>query len=110
MMSVALRMLCVACCFLLAASSSFVQAAPRGRAIAIGLNGVDPAHYGGRSGVLPLRESGAEDMAAITVAQGLGAKKRLPAAATRQAVFDELSDAASKLVSDDVLVFSCSAH
>lgn len=109
-MRFSMRTLCVMCCLLLTASPSLVQAAPRGLAIAIGLNSVDPAHYGGWSGVLQACEFDAEDMAAIAVAQGFEAKKLLTAAATRQAVLDELSNAGSELVSGDILVVSYSGH
>ncbi|MBI4785208.1 MAG: caspase family protein [Oscillatoriophycideae cyanobacterium NC_groundwater_1537_Pr4_S-0.65um_50_18] len=81
-----------------------------GIAIAIGLNAVDPAHYGGWSGNLIACEFDANDMAAIAKAQGFTVSTLLTRAATRQAVLSHISDAAQKLQSGDILMLSYSGH
>jgi hypothetical protein len=81
-----------------------------GWALAIGLNGVDPAHYAGWSGNLTGCEPDALDMKAIAESQGLKAKTLLTAEATRSAVLAELAELASKLKADDLLVVSYSGH
>ena len=73
-------------CLLFAVSSTLSHAAPQARAIAIGLNSVDPGHYGGWSGDLQACEFDANDMAAIASSQGFTVEKLLTSAATRQAM------------------------
>ncbi len=86
--------------------------APRtqGAALAIGLNRVDPAHYGGWSGPLTGCEPDARDMDRIARDQGLSSKMLLTAAATRQAVLDEIASAAGRLAANDLYVLSYSGH
>lgn len=81
-----------------------------GLAITIGLNSVDPTHYGGWSGDLIACEFDANDMSAIAKAQGFTVSTLLTQAATRQAVLGQISDAAQKLQSGDILMLSYSGH
>lgn len=81
-----------------------------GLAITIGLNSVDPAHYGGWSGDLCACEFDANDMAAIAQSQGFRVSTLLTQAATRQAVLDSLRQAAQTLQSGDILMLSYSGH
>ena len=83
---------------------------PRGRALAIGLNSVNPKHYAGWSGPLVACEADAEDMAEITRAAGFTAKTLLTRRATRAAVIAELTAAAAALRSGDILMVSYSGH
>lgn len=81
-----------------------------GYALAIGLNRVDPAHYGGWDGSLTGCEPDARDMKDIAIRQGLNAEILLTAQATREAVIGKLNDLAEKLQADDLLVVSYSGH
>ena len=83
---------------------------PKGYALAIGLNKVDPAHYGGWDGLLYGCEPDANDMQEIAASQGLDADKLLTSQATREAVLDKLGDLAEELKSGDLLVVSYSGH
>lgn len=85
-------------------------AQPKGYALAIGLNKVDPAHYGGWDGLLYGCEPDAIDMQEIAASQGLNAEKLLTSQATREAVLDKLGDLAEELKSGDLLVVSYSGH
>lgn len=80
-----------------------------GYAIAIGLNAIDPAHYG-TNGALSGCEPDANDMASIAAALGYPVTKLLTAQATRQAVLAALDDHAQRLVAGDLLVVSYSGH
>jgi hypothetical protein len=81
-----------------------------GYALAIGLNRLDPAHYGGWDGSLTGCEPDARDMKDIAVRQGLNAEILLTAQATREAVIGKLNDLAEKMQADDLLVVSYSGH
>jgi len=81
-----------------------------GYAIAIGLNSVDPAHYGGWSGELSGCEPDARDMQTIAQSQGLNVEMLLTAQATCDAVLSKLDDLAKQLKSGDLLVVSYSGH
>lgn len=81
-----------------------------GYALAIGLNKVDPAHYGGWDGELSGCEPDAMDMQQIATNEGLDAERLLTAEATRDAVLKKLGDLAEKLTPGDLLVVSYSGH
>ena len=99
--------LCVAAC---AHDEDLVLPTPEGHALAIGLNEVDPEHYGGWSGALTGCEPDVEDMKGIAVAAGFETTTLITQAATRHAVLEQLSQYAQKLKADDVLVVSYSGH
>ena len=83
---------------------------PRGLALAIGLNSVDPKHYGGWSGELNACEADAEDMADIARSRNFNVKSLLTKAATRAKVTAEISKAASTLKAGDIFMLSYSGH
>lgn len=83
---------------------------PKGLAVTIGLNAVDPGHYGGWSGELNACEADAEDMAAIAKSRGLGVTTLLTKSATRAQVKDRISAAAKELKTGDMFVLSYSGH
>jgi hypothetical protein len=82
----------------------------KGLALAIGLNSVDPKHYGGWSGELNACEADAEDMANIAKSKNFNVKTLLTKAATRGKVIGEISKAAKTLKSGDILMLSYSGH
>ena len=81
-----------------------------GIAIAIGLNAVDPSHYGGWSGPLVACENDAHDMVAVAKSQHFQTVELLTRKATKAALRKALSDAAQTLKSGDILVVSYSGH
>jgi metacaspase-1 len=82
----------------------------QGRALNIGLNAVDPRHYGGWSGKLNACEADAEDMAAIADEKGYDVTTLMTKAATRQRVRTEISNAADALDAGDIFLLSYSGH
>ncbi len=86
------------------------HAAPKALSLHLGLNLVDPAHYGGWSGELAACEFDAEDMAAIARAQGMKPTVLLTKKATRAAVLAALAKAAAALTSGDFFFLSFSGH
>lgn len=83
---------------------------PRGLALTIGLNFVDPEHYGGWDGELNACEADAEDMAAIADSQGFDVTTLMTKAATRDRVRSEISGAADALEAGDIFMLSYSGH
>jgi hypothetical protein len=83
---------------------------PTGHALAIGLNKVNPAYYGGWEGELSGCEPDANDMRTIAQSQGLKVKTLLTPQATRDNVLEQLNDFANLLTSGDLLVVSYSGH
>lgn len=81
-----------------------------GLALTIGLNSVDPSHYGGWSGPLNACEADAEDMAALAKSQGFGVKALLTKEGTRGNVSAEMSRAAKELGPADIFVLTYSGH
>ena len=81
-----------------------------GYALAIGLNKVDPAHYGGWDGELMGCEPDAMDMLKIAKIQGLKAEKLITSEAPRERVLDKLGNLAEELETGDLLVVSYSGH
>jgi len=78
--------------------------------VTIGLNAVDPRHYGGWSGKLNACEADAEDMAAIATSKGFDVTKLMTKAATRQRVKTEISKGADALEAGDIFMLSYSGH
>jgi hypothetical protein len=76
----------------------------------IGLNAVDPKHYGGWAGTLVACEADAEDMAAIAKAKKFTVKTLMTNKATRKAVLDELGRAAKTLKAGDIFFLTYSGH
>jgi hypothetical protein len=81
-----------------------------GFALTIGLNSVDPGHYGGWSGNLNACEADAEDMANIATSKGFTVNTLLTKVATRQRVQAVISEAADRLASEDIFMLSYSGH
>lgn len=84
--------------------------APKGLSLHVGLNSVDPKHYGGWSGPLIACEADAEDMQAIAEQQGYASTLLKTAEATRDAVITKIRDAAKTLVKNDIFYLSYSGH
>ena len=82
----------------------------RAMSLHIGLNAVDPKHYGGWSGPLAACEFDANDMAAVAAAAGMAASKLLTKAATRKAVLAGIRKAAKALKKGDLFFLSFSGH
>ena len=80
---------------------------PTGKALTIGLNAVDPNHYGGWSGDLNACEADAEDMASLG---NLETTTLLTQNATRERVIAELTKAAKQLKSGDLFLLTYSGH
>ena len=84
---------------------------PTGRALAIGLNSVDPGHYAGWSGDLQACEADALSMAAIAGNRGFDEVNTLiTRSATREQVENEIRAAAEDLQSGDLFMLSYSGH
>jgi len=82
----------------------------KGMSLHLGLNGVDPKHYGGWPGTLVACEADAEDMAAIATAKKFAVKTLLTAKANRKAVLAELARAAKTLKAGDTFFLTYSGH
>ena len=78
--------------------------------MAIGLNAVDPGHYGGWDGELTGCEPDARDMTFIANSEGFAVETLMTANATREAVVSELTNLADIMNSGDLLVVSYSGH
>lgn len=76
----------------------------------IGLNFVDPKHYGGWDGELGACEFDAEDMVAIAKSKGMKSTLMLTKKATRAAVLAGIRAAAKALKSGDLFWMSYSGH
>jgi len=84
--------------------------APKGLSLHVGLNSVDPKHYGGWSGNLVACEADAEDMQAIATQQGYTSTLLKTAEATREDVIKQIRNAAKTLVKKDIFFLSYSGH
>jgi len=82
----------------------------QGVSIHVGLNEVDPEHYGGWSGKLNACEADAGDMASIASERDFDKTTILTADATAEAVSSAISDAAGKLGEGDILFLTYSGH
>ena len=83
---------------------------PKGLALAIGLNSVDPKHYGGWSGDLNACEADARDMADIAKSKLFKVKMLLTKAAVRKNIIAEMNKAAKTLKAGDIFMLSYSGH
>lgn len=82
----------------------------QGFALNIGLNAVNPAHYGGWSGELNACEADADDMAHIARSKRYAVTTLMTPQATRDAVSGAIIDAAGKLKAGDIFLLSYSGH
>ena len=82
----------------------------KGLALTIGLNKVDPKHYGGWSGELNACEADAEDMAGIAKGKKFKATTLKTKSATRARVVGQITSAAKTLKSGDIFMLSYSGH
>ncbi|HZI93547.1 MAG TPA: caspase family protein, partial [Patescibacteria group bacterium] len=82
----------------------------KGISIHIGLNRVDPVHYGGWDGQLAACEFDAKDMRAMARAQGFTTNILLTAAASSGAVTRAIARAAATLAGGDMLLLTYSGH
>ena len=82
----------------------------RGRALAIGLNSVNPRHYDGWSGDLVACEADAADMAGIARSRRFAVRTLLTRRATRNAVLNEIRAAVRALKAGDIFMLSYSGH
>lgn len=82
----------------------------KGMALTIGLNAVDPKHYGGWSGELLACEADARDMAEIARTQGFSVQSFHTRDATRANVVKHVRLAAETLTPGDIFLLSYSGH
>jgi len=80
------------------------------KSLHIGLNFVDPNHYGGWDGKLNSCERDANDMQSIASSQGFATTKILREEATRKNVLDYLAKASKEMRSGDILHISYAGH
>lgn len=82
----------------------------KGIALNIGLNRVDPKHYGGWEGPLNACEADAKEMAGLATQAGFEAKTLLTEKATSKALMSEISRAADALSSGGLFLLTYSGH
>ena len=82
----------------------------KGLSLSIGLNSVDPKHYGGWAGELNACEADAAEMSALAKSQGFRPTVLLTRRATRAGVQAALEKAARQLAAGDIFVLSYSGH
>ena len=92
------------------ASKTPVEKKARGLSLHIGLNSVNPGHYGGWSGDLSACEFDAKDMAALATGGGMKATVLLTKDGTRAKVLAALRAASKSLVKGDFFFLSFSGH
>lgn len=83
---------------------------PKGIALTLGLNAVDPKHYSGWSGKLNACEADADDMAEIARTGKFAVKTLLTKAATRANLASEIGKAAAALKAGDIFMLTYSGH
>lgn len=83
---------------------------PKGYALNVGVNVVDPKHYAGWSGPLNACENDARHMSAMLQAKGYETKVLLTKAATRENFFAALGDITAVALPGDIVVVSNSSH
>ncbi|HEX5936595.1 MAG TPA: caspase family protein [Actinomycetota bacterium] len=81
-----------------------------GRALHIGLNRVDPDHYGGWDGALAGCEPDAKDMQSIAEGKGFTSTVLLNEEARSDVVLREIADAAESLGPGDIFFLTYSGH
>ena len=82
----------------------------KGIALHIGLNAVDPDHYGGWSGTLNACEADARDLCAVAKSRKFKTHTLLTAEATRDKMTAEIINAAGELKSGDIFLLTYSGH
>jgi hypothetical protein len=82
----------------------------QGRMINIGLNEVDPAHYGGWDGKLNACEADAKDMSRIGADKGFDGETLLTKEATADSILSAIGGAAKDLGKGDILFLTYSGH
>lgn len=82
----------------------------RGMALNIGVNAVDPTHYGGWQGDLIAPEADAIDMERIARSRNFSTKALLTHEATRSRVIDEISQASDELKPNDIFMLTFSGY
>jgi hypothetical protein len=82
----------------------------KGITLSIGLNSVDPKHYGGWSGDLNACEADAADVADIAKSRGFKTETLLTKAATRKNVIQAFGKAAGSLKAGDIFLLFYSGH
>lgn len=81
-----------------------------GISLHIGVNRVDPHHYGGWSGDLAACEADAKCMEAIAKASGHRTRVLLTEAATRASVIDAIRDSSGRLTAGDIFLLTYAGH
>lgn len=81
-----------------------------GISVHIGVNDVDPSHYGGWSSPLKACENDANDMLGLAKGAGFDAKLLCAADATRDAVIDTITAAAETLQAGDIFFLTFAGH
>lgn len=84
--------------------------AAKGISLHLGLNRVDPVHYGGWDGALSACEFDAKDMRALAKSQGFSTQTLLTAQATSSLVIGAIQQAAVTLKNGDIFFMSYSGH
>ena len=82
----------------------------KGLSLHVGLNAVDPSHYGGWSGPLMACEADCDDMEALARERGFTALSMKTGAATRKAVMSAIRDTAKQLTKGDIFFITYSGH
>jgi hypothetical protein len=83
---------------------------PKGLALGVGLNRVDPGHYAGWDGELGGSENDAVDMMSFAQRNGFTTKLLRSQEATRNGVIRSIAEAADRLNAGDVFFFFYSGH
>lgn len=86
------------------------RSARKGLGLHLGLNFVDPRHYGGWDGELRACENDANDMAALAKTRGIQSTVLITRKATRASVLARLRAAARALKSGDLFFLTFSGH
>lgn len=84
--------------------------APKGRSLHLGLNFLDPNHYGGWDGELQSAEFDAEDMQALAEDVGFKTTIMKRQNVTRETVLEELTRAARDLKTGDIFLLTYAGH
>ena len=84
--------------------------ATKGLSLHIGVNSVDPNHYGGWSGPLNACEADAEDLHQVAANQGFEPQQLLTTQATRSNVISLVKEAAEILSYGDIYLLTYSGH